>query len=126
MPGVQKPHCSAFFSWKAFCSRASSPESLRPSMVSTRQPFACTASIRQPRTISPSTRTRAGAAHAVLAAGVRAGQAEFLAQEIDQVLARLHAPADLGAIDRQRDVESVFHARSSRMPARCSLVADAL
>ena len=47
-------------------------------MVSTRQPSACTASIRQPRTISPFDAHRAGAAHAVLAAEVRAGQARAL------------------------------------------------
>ena len=57
MPGVQKPHCSALRSWNAFCSARSSSDRDRPSIVSTRQPSACTASIRQPRTMSPSTRT---------------------------------------------------------------------
>ena len=54
--------------------RRSRPCRTTPSMVSTRAPSHCTASIRQPRTIAPSTRTRAGAAHAVLAADMAAGQ----------------------------------------------------
>ena len=41
----------------AACRSAISPESDTPSMVSTLAPSHCTASIRQPRTISPSTRT---------------------------------------------------------------------
>jgi hypothetical protein len=60
----------------------------------------------------------------VLAADVRAGEAELLAQEVDQVLARRDAAADLRPVDGQRYVESVFHARSSSTPARCSLVAE--
>src|SRR5258705_2091779 len=65
----------------------------------------------------------ARAAYAVLAADMRPGEAELLSQEIHQVLARRHAPADLRAVDRQGDVESVVHARLSSTLASCSLVA---
>ena len=57
IPGVQKPHCSALRSRKAACRSAISPLSDNPSMVSTEALSACTASIRQERTISPFTRT---------------------------------------------------------------------
>ena len=57
MAGVQKPHCSALRRRNASCRSAMSPESDTPSMVSTFAPSHCTASVRQPRTISPSTRT---------------------------------------------------------------------
>ena len=57
MPGVQKPHCSALRSRNAACRSAISPLSDSPSMVSTDASCACTASIRQERTISPLTRT---------------------------------------------------------------------
>src|SRR5688572_3405887 len=46
---------------------------------------------------------RARAADAVLAADVRAGQPELIAQEIDQVLARLDAARHLGAVYGERD-----------------------
>ena len=57
MPGVQNPHWSAFSARKACCRSAIAPLSARPSIVSTRQPSAWAASIRQPRTGAPSTRT---------------------------------------------------------------------
>jgi hypothetical protein len=66
----------------------------------------------------------AGTAHAVLAADVRAGEAELLAQEVDQVLARLDAPRDALVVDGQCGFESVFHARESSTFARCILVFD--
>ena len=54
-------------------------------MVSTAAPSHCAASIRQPRTTTPDPH-RAGAADAVLAADMTAGENEIVAQEIDQVL----------------------------------------
>ena len=48
---------------------------------------------------------RAGAADAVLAADMAAGQSQILAQEIDQRLARLDALAHVLAVDAQADVE---------------------
>ena len=66
----------------------------------------------------------AGPAYAVLAAEVRAGEAELLAQEVDEMQARLDAARHLRAVDRQCGFASEFHARERRTPARCSLVAD--
>ena len=56
MPGVQKPHCSPWCSWNASWSGWSAVRR-RPSTVMTSAPSAWTASIRQERTASPSTRT---------------------------------------------------------------------
>ncbi len=50
---------------------------------------------------------RAGAADAMLAAGMRAGQAEVEAQEVDQVPPRLDAARHALAIDRQGDVQAL-------------------
>src|SRR6185503_8471671 len=64
----------------------------------------------------------AGPAHAVLAAGVRAHQAQIEAQEIDQVPARLDAAGDTFAVDGERDVDVAAHAAraSSAPPMRLS------
>ena len=86
-------------------------------MVSTSAPSHCTASIRQPRTISPFDAHRAGAAHAVLAADMAAGEREILAQEIDQCLARLDAGADPLAVYVKRDLKV---ARAHSCPERLS------
>ena len=67
---------------------------------------------------------RAEGVIAVLAADVRAGEPELLAQEVDQMHARRDAPRDARAVDRQCGFDSVFHARESSTLARCSLVAD--
>src|SRR5712691_137619 len=56
-PGVQKPHCSACFSQKAFWRGCSSPPRANPSTVITSWPLACTANIRHERTLCPSTST---------------------------------------------------------------------
>ena len=74
MPGVQKPHWSAWCSRKAACSGVSSP-SPRPSTVRESPPSAWTASIRQERTARRRA-DRAGAADAVLAADMGAGEPE--------------------------------------------------
>src|SRR5262249_18176696 len=71
---------------------------------------------------------RAGAAHAVLAADVAAGQPQILAQEVDQGLARLDALLDLLAVHAETDLV-ILHAhvgpaaiwcatRASSTPAR--------
>ena len=85
-------------------------------------PSHCTASIRQPRTITPSTRT-------VQAPQTPCSQPTWLpvsdqvvAQEIDQALARLDGLGDGLAVDGQRDV-----AASARSCARLrELLRDAL
>ncbi len=72
------------------CSGDSAPSGAgMPSMVVTSAPSACTANIRQERTASPSTQHRAGAADAVLAAEVGAGEVAPLAQEVGEGEARL-------------------------------------
>src|SRR5690606_13808136 len=54
IPGVQKPHCSAWLSWNACCSGCSSPSSAKPSMVVLSRPSACTANTEQDFTRCPS------------------------------------------------------------------------
>src|SRR5262245_11366734 len=76
---------------------------------------------------------RAGAADAMLAANMAAGEAQVLAQEIDQRLARIDALARVLAIDRYDDVVkarahdpppmSSAATRLSRTPANCRLTA---
>src|SRR5262249_24623595 len=57
---------------------------------------------------------RAGATDAVFAADMAAGEAEGLAQEIDDGLPRIDALAHRLAVDRDRDlVESLAHGRGS-------------
>src|SRR5262249_32091492 len=75
----------------------------------------------------------AGAAHAMLAADMAAGEREVLAQKVDQRLARIDAFAHLFAVDGDRDlVEALVRAgprlvgrppRRSRTPARCVFTA---
>src|ERR1700686_1040884 len=57
MPDEQNPHCAALRSAKADCNSASAPLSDIPSIVSIRLPSACTAKIKHPRVILPSTNT---------------------------------------------------------------------
>ena len=76
---------------------------------------------------------RAGAADAVLAADMAAGQRKVVAQKIDQRLARFDAFADALAVDGQRNVEGALaHGRASlncvatrrsSTPARCFFTA---
>ena len=55
MPGVQKPHCSAWWRRNASCSTERRPGSgARPSTVRIVAPSACTASVRQARAGAPS------------------------------------------------------------------------
>ena len=77
-------------------------------MVSTVAPSHCTASIRQPRTISPSTRTVQAPQTPCSQPTWLPVSAQVLAQEIDQRLARLDAFGDALAVDGERDVEGVL------------------
>ena len=54
---------------------------------------------------------RARPAHAVLAADVRASEPQFLAQEVDQVLACGDAARDGRPVDRQRCFQRLLHLR---------------
>ena len=56
---------------------------------------------------------RAGAAHAVLAAHVAAGELQLLAQEIDQVLSRLDLGVDALAVDRESYANAIGHVDES-------------
>jgi hypothetical protein len=85
MPGVQKPHCAALRATKAILQVATSPLSDRPSMV---VDLRAVEARRQHQAAAHDLAVhahRAGAADAVLAAGMGAGQAEIEAQEVDQV-----------------------------------------
>ena len=55
MPGVQKPHCRAWLSWKACWTGCSWPFWASPSIVVICLPSAWTASIVQDFTLAPST-----------------------------------------------------------------------
>ena len=98
MPAVQKPHCSAWWRLKAACSSPSVPSSRRQAFH--RVDPAAIALHGQGEAGARGDAVDAhgaGAAHAVLAADVGAGRAEFLAQEITEQQARLgHAAARCG------------------------------
>ncbi len=57
MPGVQKPHCSAWLSWNARWTGCSSPLLDRPSIVVISAPSAWTANTVQLFTLAPPSRT---------------------------------------------------------------------
>ncbi len=73
-------------------------------MVSTVAPSHCTASIRQPRTISPLTRMVQAPQTPCSQPTWLPVSAKIVAHEIDQRLARLDALADALAVDGQGDV----------------------
>ena len=66
--------------------------------------------------MSPSSADRAGAADALLAAGVRAGEPKLLAQEIGEMRARKNARLDRLAVDGERDVDRRGHAAPPASP----------
>ena len=102
MPGVQNPHCSALRATNAACRSAISPVSVKPfdgddlGAVGLHRQHQAAA---HDRAIDAH---RAGAADAMLAAEMRAGEAQLGAQEIDQVLAHRHRARDALAVDGQR------------------------
>src|SRR5262249_60116938 len=71
----------------------------------------------------------ARAADAVLAADMRAREAELVAKEVDQVLPRLHVTRDRGSVHGEGELHarastSVPTTRASNTPARCRRRAD--
>ncbi len=72
-------------------------------------PSACTASIRHERTAPAVHQHRAGAADAVLAADVGAGERQLAAQEVDERRARLDLGFVRGAVHRHTDPVSRRH-----------------
>ena len=130
-PGVQKPHCRPWHSWKACWTGPSSPSG-------SQQPFdgrhgVAVGGDREDEAGADRDAVeqhRARAADAVLAAEVRAGQAEVHAQEVGQQPARrgLAAPGD--AVDGHGDLMQLlahgatasyaaFSERAVRTRARC-------
>ena len=75
--------------WKAACTGCIASPSARPSMVVTSRPSACTASTVQHFTDSPSSEHGAGAAARRVAADVRAGEPDVVAQVVHEELPRL-------------------------------------
>ena len=114
MPGVQKPHWRPCWSQNACWSGWSLPPTSMPSMVVISAPSAWTASIVQ-RLRAPAVHVdRARAAVAGVAAGVRAGEPEHVAQEVDEEEARL----DVGLADLAVDGDARCAASSSPAPMR--------
>ena len=88
---------------KACCSGCSSPSAARPSMVVTAQPSFITASVEAGIDAPPVDQHRAGAALAVVAALLRAGQVEMVAQGIEQGGPWRELELPLDAVHRQAD-----------------------
>ena len=116
MPGVQKPHCRAWLSWK--CRRSSVHHRIvaQPFQRLTERPSDITASVRQERVAIAVHHHGAGAAGAMLAAEMRRGQPAAVAQEVGQRLTRLDVVGDLHAI--QLDGDRCHWARMSRTARR--------
>ena len=113
IPGVQKPHCRPWHSMKPCWTGSSSPSCSRPSTVRT---VVAAGHRGQHRArlhrlvVQPH---HAGAAVAGVAAPVRAGQAEVVAQEVHQQQAALDLAGDLLAVDGHRHL----HVRPLRRDA---------
>ena len=105
---MQKPHCSAWCSRNASCSgELATPAS--PSTVSISQPSACTARSEARADRDAVEADGAGAADAVLAADVRAGQPERVTQEVGEQQPRLDELAVAAAVDGDLDVDHAPH-----------------
>ena len=111
MPAVQKPHCSAWCSWKASCRRPGA----RPSIVVISQPVDLDRERQAGADGSPSSWTVHDAADAVLAADLGAGQAELVADEVGEQRARL----DLGGAELAVDAGGDARAASVGPGAAC-------
>ena len=125
MPAVQKPHWSAWWSWKDSCSGPGA----RPSIVRTSQPSAWIASVRQERTGSPSSWTVHAPHDALLAADLGAGQARGRRMKSRQQRARLDLGRVLDAVDPQLHARPAWTSArrvSSATSARRCAVLDAL
>jgi len=124
MPGVQKPHWSAFSARNAcweLCERAAPGQALDRLDL---HPFGLNGE-HQTATDEPAVHAhRARATYAVLAADVRAGEAQLVAKEVDQVLPRLDVTRDQGPVHGEgqfhaRASTRVLTTRASNTPARC-------
>ena len=130
---MQKPHCSALVRTKALCSSSISRESLRPFDRCPRvQPSAWHGEHEAAAHDLAVDAHGAGAAHAVLAADVGAGELELDSEEIGEVEAHGHGALHPLAVDGERDLDgfgervhamSCLSTRPASTLARCSLVA---
>ena len=110
MPGEQNPHCAALRSTKAACRSASAPLSDQP--LHRIDPLAVRLHGKHQAAARDLTveQHRACSAHAVLATQVRAGEFEFLAQEIGKMLTRLNPAALIGVpLITASDLDLVLH-----------------
>ena len=110
IPGVQKPHWSAWCRRNASWSGVRAPSPASPSTVTISAPSTCAARRRHERTADAVEPHRARAADAVLAADVCPGEAEPVAEEVGEEEARLDLLAVAAAVDR--DVDGDHAARS--------------
>ena len=121
---MQKPHWSAWWRLKASCSGESIASPASDSTVSTADPSACTASRQQRAHRDAVEPDGACAADAVLAADVRAGEAEAVAEEVGQEQPRLDLLDDAAAVDGDGDLghaarsQARSSARSTSVPVR--------
>ena len=111
MPGVQKPHCRACASRNAACSGCSSvPPGGRQALDRRHRGAVDLDGEHQARAHRLTVHQHgAGAADAVLAADVRAGEAELVAQEVAEEQARLDVGGVGRAIDGHADAETFRH-----------------
>ena len=114
MPGVQKPHCRPWLRRNACwigCSAVLVREALDGQRSRRPRPAP---RARGRRARAPVDEHRAGAAAAVLAADVRAGEAELVAQEVGEQRARLGEADALAAVDAQAHGPPLSHVRPPR------------
>ena len=103
MPGVQNPHWSAWCRRNASCSGVSGPVPASPSTVTTSLPSTCSRE-EQARAHRHAVQLhRACAAHTMLAADMRPGEAEAVPEEVGEKEARVHLLAVAAAVHRDVD-----------------------
>ena len=124
MPGVQKPHWSAWWRLNASCSGESIASPASDSTVSTVEPSAWTASRQQPRTETPSSRTVQAPQTPCSQPTCVPVRPRRCAEEVGQEQARLDLLDDDLAVDRDRDLRHAARsqarssARSTSVPVR--------
>ena len=102
MPGVQYPHCSAWWSWKACCTGCSSPFEARPSIVVITAPSAWTPRTVHDLTDSPSSSTVQAPHDDVSQPTFVPVSDEALAQHVDEQVTRLDLELVTRSVDGQR------------------------
>ena len=123
IPGVQKPHCSACFSWKPCWIGSSSPSTSSDSTVRISWPSHIAASVVHDLTGLPSISTTQAPQLDVSQPQWVPVRLERLAEEVDEQQARLDVARDLLAVDGHRDfhVQASWSQRAGRRAAQCAL-----